>query len=109
MISSRKHLIADLKSYVCIFDDCSADLQHFDLETEWFEHARWSHNLHWSCYGFEHPLESFYDAASLMNYMATVHPTAVRKKSLDKLAKLCVRPSATAFEQSPFCSYHGTD
>ncbi len=104
----RKHIIADLKPYVCVFDQCSADVTLFDSETEWQTHECWSHKFIWSCDGFEHPPMTFPDVASFKEHASLTHLEVVNSISLDRLAEICARPVASPIEQSPFCSRSDT-
>ncbi len=82
-MSIRKHVIADLRPYVCIFNDCPTNELCFESEAERLEHEYWSHNLHWTCDNFNHAPESFSDAASFKDHMRLVHPEVPKQISLD--------------------------
>ncbi|KAG9239701.1 hypothetical protein BJ875DRAFT_447413 [Amylocarpus encephaloides] len=44
----RKHTYADLKAYVCTFEEC--DMRLFSDPDEWFEHELKTHRREWVCF-----------------------------------------------------------
>lgn len=43
----RKHILSDLRAYVCTFESC--DLRMFEGQHEWWEHELQFHRKQWKC------------------------------------------------------------
>ncbi|ETS78936.1 hypothetical protein PFICI_08789 [Pestalotiopsis fici W106-1] len=70
--SWKKHVFADLRPYICLFDDCQTPMKNFQRRRNWIEHVRQQHWRIWLC-----PLrcgESFDTERKLQKHMPTSHP-----------------------------------
>ncbi|MCJ1401112.1 hypothetical protein MMC11_004324 [Xylographa trunciseda] len=103
--NDRKHVIADLRPYVCVFDDCQDLDLNLESEDDWIEHEKWQHNLVWCCDGFEHPPETFRTRDNFENHMKLQHGDTFQASQLGMLAKISAKPSSDSFQHCPFCDY----
>src|SRR5262245_6888279 len=45
----RKHILLDLRPYICVFGNCPDRQTLFSTRKEWFNHEMHFHWNHWSC------------------------------------------------------------
>lgn len=97
----RKHLLSDLKPYICTFEDCSA--QMFDRRHMWFQHEMDKHRKQWRCRFCSYEL--FGSAASLESHLQDQHSEYTKQQVLS-LVTLCAQmPEHVAASACPFCDW----
>ena len=102
----RNHVILDLQPYICVFDECSLPDQSFDNKEDWLQHERWSHNVSWSCDGFNtHPPSTFHDRGEFQLHFKKFHSAIFSSPDIDRLVEVSATPSSRMFDHCPFCDF----
>jgi hypothetical protein len=104
---SSKHVVEDLRPYICIENECSTADREFETEREWMEHLRWEHSLEWWCDGdgTAHEPQKFVGRDDFEDHIRNDHQQ-MTEKQIAIISELAARPSATVFEFCPFCDFH---
>jgi len=97
--SWRKHVLSDLRAYVCISPDCDAGL--FEDKTVWQAHDAECHQRQWSCNQCR--LGPFSSAESLRNHLRSSHE--VDDLPEDVVAKMVDASSHAVPEAAPDCPF----
>ena len=84
LIISRKHVLFDLKPYVCTFENC--ELKLFSDRRTWFSHELKDHRQVWGCCFCSH--DSFDDADKYKRHLASCHPESLVEDQLPALLKM---------------------
>ena len=83
MTGPRKHVLTDLRPYVCSFEEC--DLKLFADRQIWFNHELECHRLEWCCRFCSHP--PFGSENNLSTHMRHRHPQFSSPVQLPALMK----------------------
>lgn len=98
----ERHVHADFKAYVCLFQNCESKM--FSSRRVWFEHELSEHLSEWQCCYCS--TEPFADLVDFEEHMETKHGGEFRKEQLSSLAKLSRRPLENIPAAScPFCDW----
>lgn len=81
--SWKKHVLRDLKPYVCTFSGCSSQDHFFASRNEWYLHETQEHRCEWHCNVEGHDICNTQE--QFMNHMSESHGTEL---SLDQMANL---------------------
>jgi hypothetical protein len=102
--SSRKHVHADLSSYVCTFETC--DKTVFESRYRWLEHELCVHRKEWSC---DICNSLHFSAHDMQKHLLEKHSDKVQSTQIPNLAEKFSRPRTTIpATDCPFCDYSTT-
>lgn len=87
-IIARKHILLDLRPYLCVFDNCSQNKTLFSTRKEWFNHELDCHWNYWSCSDCQQTLTSL---SIFEEHMRRAHSISVAEYHRQNLAKACRR------------------
>ncbi|OQO14048.1 hypothetical protein B0A48_00924 [Cryoendolithus antarcticus] len=90
--SYKKHVYADLRAYICTFEDCAAGL--FEDRDAWWQHEMNAHRRQWSCQSCQGKI--FGTAAGLQNHLRVAHDAAALPDDL--LAQIAAASSTPVLE-----------
>lgn len=92
----RKHVLSDLRPYVCIFESCG--LRMFESQHEWFQHELQFHRKQWTCQicpgnfaqtGVDLEKHLFKDHSNVVTDMDTFLQTCLMPR-IERSCPLCV-------------------
>ncbi|KAH6719114.1 hypothetical protein BKA61DRAFT_473803, partial [Leptodontidium sp. MPI-SDFR-AT-0119] len=96
----KKHVLSDLKPYVCTFEDC--ELKLFSDRHTWFSHELKDHRQEWRCYFCSH--YPFENSDSYQRHLASHHPESFVKAQLPALLEMSQKAlSKLSPTDCPFC------
>ncbi|KAG4435673.1 hypothetical protein IFR05_008839 [Cadophora sp. M221] len=96
----KKHVLSDLKPYVCTFEDC--ELKLFSDRHTWFSHELKDHRQEWRCYFCSH--HPFDNPANYQRHLASRHPESFVKDQLPALLEMSQKALAKLSPTDcPFC------
>ena len=106
MITCSKHVVEDLRPYLCIKNECNTADREFETERDWMEHLRWEHSLEWWCDGenANHKPEKFVERGDFEDHIRKDHHE-MTEEQIAIVSELAARPSATVFESCAFCNF----
>ncbi|KAI9769209.1 MAG: hypothetical protein M1840_004338 [Geoglossum simile] len=100
----KKHVLGDLRPYVCTFPDCDLLEHFFDTREEWYKHEVQQHRVEWFCNIEGH---QFTEISDFLEHMELAHDTTFNashrsllsmfrrpSRSLTGTCNLCLRPSS---------------
>ncbi|KAK8848469.1 hypothetical protein PGQ11_014949 [Apiospora arundinis] len=98
----KKHLFADLRPYVCLYQGCPTPTHIFARRHQWVEHLRQQHWRMWKC-PFE-KLDAFASRDTFMAHVQQNHRNAISADQMDTFMTACERPSSEfANQECMFC------
>lgn len=97
--SWRKHVLSDLRAYICMSADCDAGL--FEDKAAWQAHDAQCHQRQWSCDQCRNG--PFTSAKSLQDHLRSKHE--VRELPEDVILKLVDASSHSVTETAPDCPF----
>ena len=96
----RKHVLSDLKPYVCTFEDC--ELKLFSDRHTWFSHELKDHRKEWNCHFCAH--DPFDKPGSYRAHLLTHHPQSFTADQLPTLFEMSQKPLLKLSPTDcPFC------
>ena len=95
---SRKHVMSDLKPYVCTYGDCELYDFLFETKKDWYEHEASHHRVVWFCNFDNH--QEYHNQADFLTHMKDMHETHLDTARLSSLNDMFQRPS---FAQDGHC------
>ncbi|RDL42221.1 uncharacterized protein BP5553_02200 [Venustampulla echinocandica] len=96
----RKHVLSDLKPYVCTFEAC--ELKMFADPHTWFLHELQDHRKEWKCYFCSH--SSFTSSGDYKSHLKHRHSSSFFEDQIPVLLGMSQRPAITASPADcPFC------
>ncbi|OQO15156.1 hypothetical protein B0A48_00538 [Cryoendolithus antarcticus] len=105
--SYKKHVYADLRAYICTFEDCNTGL--FEDRDTWWQHEMNVHRRQWSCQSCQG--KTFDTAAALQKYLRVAHDAAALHDHL--LAQIATASSIPVVEiaasECPLCEQFDLD
>jgi hypothetical protein len=97
---ARKHVFADLKPYVCTFEDC--ELRIFSDLHSWVSHELENHRKEWNCYFCRHP--PFSRSNDYLGHVKRQHQDAYIETQVPALLELSQQWLLKLFpSECPFC------
>ncbi|KAL6914674.1 hypothetical protein FSST1_012434 [Fusarium sambucinum] len=90
-IAWKRHVLADLRPYVCLWEDCTASGMEFMRRHEWTLHETQNHLKTYNC-----PCscgKPFSVRSKCRNHVRKVHPDAFSSSQLDAMIDLSARPT----------------
>ncbi|CAG8954757.1 hypothetical protein HYFRA_00004682 [Hymenoscyphus fraxineus] len=97
---SRKHVMRDLKPYVCTSEDC--DMKLFPDRHTWFTHELQNHWVEWKCCFCSH--DSYPSRDKFEKHALTSHEDEFTEAQLPALVKVCQKPvEKISPDACPFC------
>ncbi|KAF2462402.1 hypothetical protein BDY21DRAFT_13759 [Lineolata rhizophorae] len=100
--SWKRHVMRDLKPYVCTFQGCDAKL--FPERRAWFKHELEQHRVKWKCRFCPKTIAAFSSRRSLEIHIESHHSGKVVPETLPTLLELCCQPlDRIAASDCPFC------
>jgi hypothetical protein len=98
----RKHVLGDLKPYVCTFQAC--ELNMFDSQHDWFTHELHFHREQWRCAYCKDKIPK--TRPDLITHLQANHQKTSTAQNIDELLEKCriERIDATA---CPLCREYG--
>ncbi|KAF7503396.1 hypothetical protein GJ744_003918 [Endocarpon pusillum] len=81
----KRHVMRDLKPYICSFGGCSEDARMFSRRRDWFQHELDLHRTYWEC-----PrgcLEPFLNSSDFKAHLIGQHQTQLTQDQLETLTK----------------------
>lgn len=98
----RKHVLSDLKPYVCTFQSC--ELNMFDSQYDWFTHELQFHRKQWRCPCCKKRASE--SRPDLIKHLETEHQNELSGHSIDAFVETCriERIDATG---CPLCEDYG--
>lgn len=101
--NERKHVLQDLKPYVCTFEDC--ELKLFPDRHTWFSHELKNHRQEWQCYFCSKTSHRTFDTSSAYReHLARHHPGTFAKDQESALLEMSQRALAKLSPaECPFC------
>ncbi|TVY37144.1 Exocyst complex component [Lachnellula subtilissima] len=98
--SWKKHVLSDLKPYVCTYEKC--ELKLFPDHNTWFSHELRDHRKQWHCYFCSHsPFDSL---TNYQNHLKHRHPVSFVEDQLPALLELSQKPVVKISPaECPFC------
>ncbi|TVY73511.1 E3 ubiquitin-protein ligase RSP5 [Lachnellula suecica] len=96
----KKHVLSDLKPYVCTYEKC--DLKLFPDHNTWFSHELKEHRKEWSCYLCSH--SAFTSPNSYKIHLKNHHPQSFVEDQIPALLEMSQRPVVRISPADcPFC------
>ena len=96
----RKHVLTDLRPYICTFDTC--DLKLFSNRETWFQHELSYHRKTWACPFCQKV--NFQDPDLLRQHLGRYHLRDADESQLDAIVTGAAHPvSAIPASECPFC------
>jgi len=71
MQNLRKHVLDDLRPYVCTYADCNLFDHFFENRDQWYKHEASHHRVKWFCNTVNHP--EFEAQSDFLNHMKNHH------------------------------------
>ncbi|KAK4182850.1 hypothetical protein QBC35DRAFT_478707 [Podospora australis] len=78
----KKHVLADLRPYICLSPDCSMCNADFQGRHQWMQHVLQNHWKTWSCAHCTDTLES---ATEMRRHLVDCHSNSVRLEQVDDM------------------------
>ncbi|KAH7403443.1 hypothetical protein BKA64DRAFT_450220 [Cadophora sp. MPI-SDFR-AT-0126] len=96
----KKHVLSDLKPYVCTFEKC--ELKLFSDRHTWFSHELKDHRQEWRCYFCSH--HPFNDADKYKRHLASHHSDSLVQDQFSALLEMSQNALAKfSPTDCPFC------
>ncbi|KAF4633525.1 hypothetical protein G7Y89_g4594 [Cudoniella acicularis] len=102
----RRHLMKDLRPYVCTFETCERLSETFRTFDEWILHMRQDHpSTQWVCAAPMHGPQAFDSEVLYKEHMLTKHGGTFSLDELPELIRLSLRSTFQVFTECPFCDF----
>jgi len=102
--SWKKHVLSDLRAYVCMFEDCDAGL--FEDKAAWAQHDAEEHRRHWNCQHCQNNCGPFSSPRALHEHMRSVHAgDDLPVEVLTQIVKTSSCPSIETAPDCPLCDF----
>jgi len=99
-VQIRKHVLSDLKPYLCTYEKC--ELKLFPDHNTWFSHELKDHRREWSCYFCSHT--PFSSATDYQNHLQHRHSQSFTEDQFSSLLEMSQRPIVKVSPaECPFC------
>jgi len=102
--SWRKHVLSDLRAYVCMFEDCDAGL--FEDKAAWARHDAEEHRRQWDCQHCRNTDRPFSSSQSLHEHLRSLHAGhELPPEVLHQVVKASSRPLNETAPDCPLCDF----
>lgn len=102
--SWRKHVLSDLRAYVCMFEDCDAGL--FEDKAAWAQHDAEEHRRQWDCQHCRDICGPFSSPRGLHDHMLSLHAgDELPSEVLTQVVRASSRPLIEAAPECPLCDF----
>ncbi|KAK0744888.1 hypothetical protein B0T21DRAFT_94707 [Apiosordaria backusii] len=99
-----KHVLADLRPYICLSPDCAMSKTDYEGRHEWMQHVLGNHWRSWNCV---YCADQFDSAIELRTHFVEVHPEAGLQQGVEVMVKTGEKPKAlNTPSKCPFCQQH---
>ncbi|KAK8091751.1 hypothetical protein PG997_002112 [Apiospora hydei] len=99
----KRHVYADLRPYVCLYQDCPTPSQVFARRRQWVEHLRQQHWRMWQC-SFDNS-DPFQTPEAFMAHVRHKHHDAIGPDQIETFLTACERPCFDFVKQHcQFCN-----
>ncbi|KAF4625812.1 hypothetical protein G7Y89_g12351 [Cudoniella acicularis] len=95
----KKHVLADLRPYMCTFEHCEIKL--FNDHHSWFSHELKNHRRLWKCYFCSH--EPFEHSDMYQNHLKSRHKQSFIEDQLAALVEMSQQSIIEIPAECPFC------
>ncbi|KAF4625590.1 hypothetical protein G7Y89_g12575 [Cudoniella acicularis] len=96
----RRHVLADLKTYVCTFQNC--ELKMFPDHHTWFQHELKEHRREWKCFFCSH--KPFKMSSAYKNHLKHDHASSFVDEQFPALLEMSQQPIVKISPaECPFC------
>jgi|SRR3569833_228666 len=89
LLTTRRHVFADLQPYICTFADCPEGL--FSTRHEWFQHENNVHRRQWHCIYCSNATPAFKTEKDMEAHMNSAHGSMVTEAQLPLILEACER------------------
>ena len=100
----KKHLLKDLKPYVCTFSGCELQDYFFSNQNEWFSHEAIRHRVLWHCNTASH--HYYAEQNDFLDHMLHEHQLNFGTERLSDIAPLFTRPNGSSTTHLSFDVNH---
>jgi len=101
--SWRKHVLSDLRAYVCMFEDCDAGM--FEDKAAWAQHDA-EHRHQWDCQHCRNTCGPFSSPGGLYEHMRSLHAgDELPSEVLNQVVKASSRPMDETAPDCPLCDF----
>ncbi|KAK8117764.1 uncharacterized protein PG998_006045 [Apiospora kogelbergensis] len=87
----KRHVFADLRPYVCLYQGCPTPTQTFARRHHWVEHLRQQHWRVWKCHC--DGLDMFSSQESFMAHAQNHHRSTIGPDQMETFIETCERPN----------------
>jgi hypothetical protein len=102
--SWRKHVLSDLRAYVCMFEDCDAGL--FEDKAAWARHDAEEHRRQWDCQHCRNTDRPFSSSQGLHEHLRSLHAGhELPPEVLHQVVKASSRPLNETAPDCPLCDF----
>lgn len=96
-----KHIIQDLRPYICTYTECKNGNQFYGSRTAWLDHEQQAHRNVWQC--FRHADLRFPSKDALRQHLRAEHHDEVDDAVIHSLLDAARLSTAEVRQQCPFC------
>jgi hypothetical protein len=102
--SWRKHVLSDLRAYVCMFKDCDAGL--FEDKAAWARHDTEEHRRQWDCQHCRDTDRPFSSSQGLHEHLRALHAgDGLPAEVLAQVVEASSRPLVETAPDCPLCDF----
>jgi hypothetical protein len=102
--SWRKHVLSDLRAYVCMFEDCDAGL--FEDKAAWALHDAEEHRRQWDCQHCRNTDRPFSSSQDLHEHLRALHAgDGLPAEVFTQVVKASSRPLSETVPDCPLCDF----
>ncbi|KAH7367165.1 hypothetical protein B0T11DRAFT_50862 [Plectosphaerella cucumerina] len=92
-----RHVLKDIKPYICLFPGCGHGDALFSSTEEWLGHLQWQHTIMWACQAAGHENQAFGSEKELERHIRDIHPGSFAESQLPHLVAQGARPAPDTF------------
>jgi hypothetical protein len=102
--SWRKHVLSDLRAYVCMFEDCDSGL--FEHKAAWARHDAEEHRRQWDCQHCRNTDRPFSSSQGLHEHLRSLHAGhELPPEVLSQVVQASSRPLNEIAPDCPLCDF----
>lgn len=100
----KKHVLADLKPYVCSFSGCTLQDHFFAGRKEWYQHETQEHRLVWHCNVEQH--DRYHEQTEFLDHMSQSHDVTFLPDQVASIAPMFRCPDRSSEGKCNMCFRH---